>query len=58
MANSKYEIRKTSGHGQYLIYKTTPGGKVSKRHTTDSQAYDDYQDGKCSQARLKRLYGQ
>lgn len=55
-ATSSFSMGRLSGYGQYYIEKTTPGGKTTKVRTTDSQLFDDYQDGKVSQARLKRVY--
>lgn len=55
---SVFSMKRYSGYGQYVIIKTTFSGKITKKHSTDSQAWDDFLEGKCSQARLKRLYGQ
>jgi hypothetical protein len=53
---AKFEIKRTHGYGQYKIVRTTPKGKVTTSHCTDSQAYDDASEGKCSQARLERIF--
>lgn len=53
-----YSMCRGNWYGQYTIIKTTPTGKVTKKHSTDSQAWDDLSEDKCSQARLKRLFNQ
>ena len=53
---SYYYIERASGYGQYKVVKVTPLGKKTRAHTTDSEAWDAEQEGKCSQARLKRVY--
>lgn len=55
-ATTKFSMERASGYGQYKIVKTTPAGKVTKMHFTDSETWDNYQDGKVSQARLRRLF--
>ena len=55
-ATTKFSMERGNGYGQYKIVKTTPAEKVTKKHSTDSQAWDDLSEGKCSQARLKRLF--
>lgn len=49
-------MERASGYGQYKVVKVTPLGKKTRAHTTDSEAWDAEQEGKCSQARLKRVY--
>ena len=44
------------GYGNYQIVKTTPAGKITKAHTTDSVLWDDYTGGDVSQLRLKRAF--
>jgi hypothetical protein len=51
-----YTMERSIGYGQYNIVKTTPKGKFTKVHFTDSSTWDDYQDNKVSQARLKRIF--
>ena len=53
---SQYYMERANGYGQYKIVKVTPKGKKTRSHSTDSQAWDDFTEGKCSQARLKRLF--
>jgi hypothetical protein len=43
-------------YGHYHIIKTTASGKESKVLTTDSQLFDDWNDGKRVQSRLKRVF--
>ena len=49
-------MRRTSMYGHYHIIKTTASGKESKVLTTDSQLFDDWNDGKRVQSRLKRVF--
>jgi hypothetical protein len=51
-----YFMQRKSGYGQYNIVKETAKGKITKVHCTDSQMYDDFSDGKCSQKRLKSQF--
>ena len=55
-AKTTFSMEKKGGYGQYNVIKTTPTRIVTKHHTTDSQAWDDFTEGKCSQARLKRIF--
>jgi len=56
MRKTKYTMRRTSMYGHYHIIKTTASGKESKVLTTDSQLFDDWNDGKRVQSRLKRVF--
>jgi hypothetical protein len=53
---TRYEMGMKSGYGQYYIQKTTPAGKTTRVHCTDSQMWDDQSEGKLSQRRLKRVF--
>ena len=55
-ATTKFSMERSNGYGQYNIVKTTPSGKITKKHTTDSELWDDYSDGKVSQSRFKRIF--
>ena len=56
MKTTTFTMTRKSGYGQYLIVKETPSGKTTSKHTTDSQLFDDYTEGKASQRRLKRIF--
>ena len=51
-----YSMVRTSMYGHYYIVKETPSGKTSKALITDSQLFDDYNDGKRVQSRLKAVF--
>ncbi len=56
MTKTKFKMERTSMYGHYRIVKVTPSGKETKVLTTDSQLFDDWNDGKRVQSRLKRAF--
>ena len=55
-AKTVFSMKRANGYGQYKIVKTTPSGKQTQVHCTDSELWDNYTEDKVSQAKLKRVF--
>lgn len=53
---TEFSVQKVSGYGQFSIVKETPTGRITAYRYNDAKLYDDYKDGKVSQAKLKRIF--
>lgn len=56
MKRTTYTMSRTTMYGYYWIHKETPGGKKTKRLTSNAQLFDDYMDGKRVQTKLKSYF--
>jgi len=56
MKRTIYTMSRTTMYGFYWINKETPGGKKSRRLTSDAKLFDDYTDGKRVQTKMKQYF--